>query len=95
MRAAGAAAFAVAVASMLDIGAGGAAAAPSRDPLAHAQIKHVVVIMQENHYFNDILGRFCVDHGDRCIAVLRHSSEQFERSHRVEVTSLHDDAPAR
>jgi phospholipase C len=37
-----------------------------RGPLAGSPIKHVVVIYQENHSFNDILGRLCVDENNRC-----------------------------
>lgn len=29
-------------------------------------IKHVVVLFQENHSFNDLLGKLCVDEGHRC-----------------------------
>jgi phospholipase C len=37
-----------------------------RGPLAGSPIKHVVVLYQENHSFNDILGRLCVDEENRC-----------------------------
>src|SRR5690242_8042094 len=40
--------------------------AAARSPLAGSPIKHVVVIFQENHSFNDLLGKLCVDEGHRC-----------------------------
>ena len=43
------------------------AASTEAGPLAHSPIKHVVVIYQENHSFNDLLGRLCVDEHDRCV----------------------------
>jgi phospholipase C len=33
---------------------------------ATSPIKHVVVLYQENHSFNDLLGDLCVSEGDRC-----------------------------
>jgi phospholipase C len=36
-------------------------------PFAGSPIKHVVVIYQENHSFNDILGALCVQENDRCV----------------------------
>ncbi len=59
------------------LAAGWAAAAPGHadagvvapgagEALSHSPIKHVVVLFQENHSFNDLLGRLCVDEGDRC-----------------------------
>jgi phospholipase C len=41
--------------------------APARSQgLLGSPIKHVVVIYQENHSFNDLLGKLCVDEGNRC-----------------------------
>jgi len=45
----------------------GAGGAGSRSPLSASPIKHVVVLFQENHSFNDLLGRLCVDEGGRCV----------------------------
>jgi phospholipase C len=50
--------------------AGGSNAAPApwhAGPLAGSPIKHVVVIYQENHSFNDLLGRLCVAEQNRCL----------------------------
>ena len=33
---------------------------------APSPIRHVVVLFQENHSFNDLLGKLCVDEQDRC-----------------------------
>jgi hypothetical protein len=41
----------------------GGAAARVRDP---QRIKHIVVLFQENHSFNDLLGKLCVEEQDRC-----------------------------
>ena len=64
------AAVACAVASATAVplaGSGTAATAAGRaDPLVGSPIEHVVVIYQENHSFNDLLGRLCVDEGLRC-----------------------------
>jgi phospholipase C len=49
------------------IGGARAGAAAPADPLAASPIKHVVVIYQENHSFNDILGALCVAEHDRCV----------------------------
>ncbi len=51
---------------------GGATALAAHDAprppgtLASSPIKHVVVLYQENHSFNDLLGDLCVTEGDRC-----------------------------
>ncbi len=36
--------------------------------LQGSPIKHVVVIYQENHSFNELLGKLCLDEGNRCVA---------------------------
>ena len=41
------------------------ASPPVAGPAAASPIKHVVVLFQENHSFDDVLGKFCVDTG-RC-----------------------------
>ena len=49
------------------IGGARAGAAVPANPLADSPIKHVVVIYQENHSFNDILGALCVAEDNRCV----------------------------
>ncbi len=46
--------------------AGAAALGVPTGPLSQSPIKHVVVIFQENHSFNDLLGKLCVHEGNRC-----------------------------
>jgi phospholipase C len=48
--------------------AGAAAASPARAGAAPdaSPIKHIVVLYQENHSFNDLLGDLCVTEGGRC-----------------------------
>ena len=49
-----------------------AGAAPRHtSPLFGSPIKHVVVIYQENHSFNDILGALCVQENDRCLGTTK------------------------
>src|SRR5437870_5630679 len=50
---------------MLGLGASGALAVPRS---ATSPIKHVVVLLQENHSFNDLLGQLCISEGNRCAA---------------------------
>jgi phospholipase C len=45
----------------------GPASAERRSVLAGSPIKHVVVIYQENHSFNDLLGKLCVQEHGRCL----------------------------
>src|SRR5437868_1958741 len=45
---------------------GSASRAATGPPNLRSPIKHIVVIYQENHSFNDLLGRLCVDEGSRC-----------------------------
>ncbi len=45
----------------------GSATVPSH-PLAKSPIKHVVLIYQENHSFNELLGALCMAQGNRCLA---------------------------
>jgi phospholipase C len=55
----------VAAAFALDAANAGQAQTGIRHPFA-TPIQHVVVLMQENHSFNDLLGRLCVNEGGRC-----------------------------
>ncbi len=60
-----------AVAVAVAVGAATLSAEPARagrqgGPLARSPIKHVVVIFQENHSFNDLLGALCVAEKNRC-----------------------------
>ena len=48
------------------IGLGLAANGPPARAEAPWPIKHVVILFQENHSFNDLLGKLCVDDGNRC-----------------------------
>ena len=38
------------------------------EPTTKSPITHVVILYQENHSFNDLLGRLCLDEHDRCVA---------------------------
>jgi phospholipase C len=63
----GLAAVAIAAAMAIASGAGDANARPGRP---ESPIKHVVVLFQENHSFDDVLGKFCVER-HRCDGAVR------------------------
>ncbi len=69
-RVTGRLAVATALAGVAATVAAGTAGAAGSDRTARTRfatpIRHVVVLMQENHSFNDLLGRLCVDEHRRC-----------------------------
>ncbi len=66
-RAVGALALLLPLASVLGVQAS-TAMARAADPLQASPIEHVVVIDQENHSFNELLGALCIAQGNRCAA---------------------------
>ena len=61
-------AFVPAVCALLLLSASTASPAPGKHARPHgiratSPIKHVVIIFQENHSFDDLLGRLCVEIG--------------------------------
>jgi phospholipase C len=67
---------------------GGPAAAGSR---ASSPIKHVVVLYQENHSFNDLLGDLCVTEGGRCAGT---TTGEISNGRKIALTAESDVTPS-
>jgi phospholipase C len=70
-------------------GAETAAAAPPTSAIS--PIQHVVVLFQENHAFNDLLGKLCVDEGHRCAGS---TTGVISDGTKIELTNEPDVVPA-
>ncbi len=50
------------------LGARSSVSASPASRLSTSPIQHIVIIYQENHSFNELLGKLCLDEGNRCVA---------------------------